>query len=64
MAKGCALKPCVRSKKTGEPVDSKLWNDLYDLTGKNRTRTIGLYATAHNMTVTQSSVTEFVEVPK
>lgn len=46
MAKGCALKPCVRSKKTGEPVDSKLWNDLYDLTGKNRTRTIGLYALA------------------
>lgn len=49
MSDYCVRKPCVKDKN-GKLVDSKLWDDLFEITGKDRARTIELYKIANSDT--------------
>lgn len=47
MGKSCWVTPCVRNPR-GEVVESKLWHDLYKLTGRDHNKTLKLYRIATN----------------
>ena len=57
MSDYCVRKPCVKNKN-GELVDSKLWDDLFRITGKDRARTIELYKIANSDTFMKSAADE------
>lgn len=57
MSDYCVRKPCVKNKN-GEFVDSKLWDDLFEITGKDRSRTIELYKIANSDTFMSAAVDE------
>ena len=60
--KSCWVKPCVKNSR-GEDVVSKLWQDIYNLTGKNFSKSKELYKIATNKTFIDSvqDVAEFDE---
>lgn len=57
MSDYCVRKPCVKDRE-GNFVDSKLWDDLFEITGKDRARTAELYKIANSDTFMKSAADE------